>query len=67
MLLSVTRLGSGVWTNSVWVDYDGESTANTNDIITAYGIVTGTTSYATPAGGRIYMPEIHARYIDLSR
>jgi hypothetical protein len=66
MLLSVTHLGSGLWTNNVWVDYDTALAATTNDIVTIYGTVTGTTSYPSQAGGRIYVPEIHARLIDRS-
>jgi hypothetical protein len=66
MLLSVTHLGSGLWTDNVWVDYDTAPTATTNDILTVYGTVTGTTSYPSPAGGRTYVPEIHARLINRS-
>ena len=66
MLLSVTHLGSGLWTDNVWVDYDTAPTATTNDLLTVYGTVTGTTSYPNPAGDRTYVPEIHARLIDRS-
>jgi hypothetical protein len=66
MFVSVTRLRSGLWTDNVWVDYDSATTARTNDIVTVYGAVTGTTSYPSPAGGRTYVPEMRARLIDRS-
>jgi hypothetical protein len=66
MLLSVTDDGYGVWTDNVWVDYDHSTPANENDIITVYGTVTGTKSYDTQAGGSTYVPEMHARYIDMT-
>ena len=66
MLLSVTYLGSGVWTDNLWVNYDSATTATKTNDITIYGTVTGIKSYAAQAGGNTRMPEIHARYIDLT-
>lgn len=66
MLLSVTDLGYGTWTDNVWIDYNHATTANTNDIVTVYGTVAPVKSYTTQAGGDTFVPRVRARYIDLT-
>lgn len=63
MLLSVTDLGYDVWTDNVWVNYDGKIRSAEGDKVTIYGIVVGTKEYETQIGGQTYVPEIDARYI----
>jgi hypothetical protein len=63
MLLSVTDLGYGFWTDEVWVNYDGHVAGAEGDMITIYGVVTGSKSYETQIGGERYVPEIDARYL----
>lgn len=64
MLLSVTDEGYGYWTDNVWVNYTGKTSANEDDIVTVYGTVVGSTSYETQIGGETYVPEIDAKYIE---
>jgi hypothetical protein len=63
MLLSVTDLGYDVWTDNVWVNYQGNIGSVEGDRITIYGVVVGTKEYETQIGGSTYVPEIDARYI----
>jgi hypothetical protein len=63
MLLSVTDLGYGVWTDEIWVNYNGHIAGADGDSITVYGIVNGSKSYKTQIGGERYVPEISAKYI----
>lgn len=63
MLLSVTDLGYDVWTDNVWVNYEGNIRSAEGDKLTIYGVVVGTKEYETQIGGQTYVPEIDARYI----
>jgi hypothetical protein len=63
MLLSVTNLGYDVWTDNIWVNYDGSIDSVEGDKITVYGVVVGTKQYDTQIGGSTYVPEVDARYI----
>jgi hypothetical protein len=64
MLLSVTEVGYGIWTDNVWVDYNGSNPYVAKNIVSVYGTVTGTKSYQTQVGGSTYVPEVHAKYIE---
>jgi hypothetical protein len=63
MLLYVTDLGYDVWTDQIWVNYNGRVRGAEGDKLTVYGNVVGTRSYETQAGGETYVPEIDAKYI----
>ena len=63
MLLSVTDEGYGFWTDNVWIDYDGTIEGAEEDIITVYGVVKGSVSYETQAGGETYVPRVKAEYV----
>ena len=63
MLLSVTDEGYGLWTDEIWVDYHQPVNSAKDDIITVYGMVTGTKTYDTQIGGTRYVPQIDAKYI----
>lgn len=64
ILLSVTDDGYGVWTDNVYVTYDGSTPANTNDVVTIYGRVQQEQTYTSQAGYDITVPAVHAKYID---
>lgn len=63
ILLSVTDQGYGFWDDNVYVTYDGEISGAEDDMLTAYGTMTGTESYDTQAGGNTTVPRMHAKYI----
>jgi hypothetical protein len=63
MLLYVTDLGYDIWSDQVWVNYDGHVRGAQGDKLTIYGTVVGTKSYETQIGGETYVPEIDAIYI----
>jgi hypothetical protein len=63
LLLSVTDEGYGLWTDEVWVNYNGKVQGAEEDLLTVYGIVRGSKSYETQIGGERYVPEIDAKYI----
>jgi hypothetical protein len=54
MLLSVTNLGYDVWTDNVWVNYEGSIRGAEGDKVTIYGVVAGTKEYDTQIGGQTY-------------
>lgn len=64
MLLSITNLGYGYWTDQVAVAYYGKIDAYEEDVITVYGTVTGAFSYKSRAGWDITVPGVLARYVD---
>lgn len=63
MLLYVTDLGYDIWSDQIWVNYTGHVRGAQGDKLTVYGVVVGTRSYETQAGGETYVPEVNARYI----
>lgn len=63
MLLSVTNLGYGVWTDEIWVNYEGHIAGAEGDTITVYGVVAGARSYETQIGGERFVPEVTSRYL----
>lgn len=64
ILLAVTDEGYGLWTDNIWVDYDGEIDSAEEDVITVHGTVKGEKSYDTQIGGETYVPQIKAKYIE---
>lgn len=64
MLLSVTSLGYGYWTDNVAVAYYGKIDAYEEDVIAIYGDVTGAFSYKSRAGWDITVPGVLAKYVD---
>lgn len=62
ILLYVTDLGYDIWSDQIWVNYTGHVRGAQGDQLTVYGVVVGTRSYETQAGGETYVPEIDARY-----
>jgi hypothetical protein len=64
MRLNVTDEGYGLWTDDVWVDYEGEIESAQDDIVTVYGTITGEKSYDTEIGGSRSIPQVEMRYIE---
>jgi hypothetical protein len=64
MLLSVTDLGYDIYTDNVWVNYEGKVNGAEDDMLTVYGTVVGSKSYDTQIGGETYVPEIDAKFIE---
>jgi hypothetical protein len=64
MLLSVTDEGYGLWTDNIYVEYEGSIAAAEDDVITVLGTVQGQYSYETQIGGETFVPHVQARYID---
>lgn len=63
MLLYTEHLGYDVWTDHIWVNYEGRVKGVEGDELTVYGIVRGFRSYETQIGGETFVPEIDAVYI----
>ena len=64
MLLSVSDQGYGFWDDNIWVNYEGHISGAEEDVITVYGVITGSKSYETQIGGETYVPRMRARYVD---
>jgi hypothetical protein len=66
MLVSVTDEGYGIWDDNVWVDYDASAPVHgaEEDLVTVYGVVKGSKSYDTQAGGSTFVPRVRAVYTD---
>ena len=65
MLVYVTDLGYGIWSDLVWVNYPpGSVKGAADDIVTFWGRVVGGRSYETQIGGENFVPEVDARYVD---
>jgi hypothetical protein len=64
LLLAVTDDGSGLWTDNLYVEYEGAIPAAEDDVVTVLGTVRGQVSYRTQTGGRMSVPHVQARSID---
>jgi hypothetical protein len=64
MRLQVTDQGYGIWTDDIWVDYEGTTSATREDVITVYGTMTGVKTYETQIGGERSIPQMSAKYIN---
>jgi len=65
MLVNVTDMGYGFWSDLVWVNYlPGQVSGAADDIVTFWGRVVGGRSYDTQIGGQNFVPEIDARFIE---
>lgn len=64
MRLQVTDQGYEIWTDDIWVDYEGTTSATRDDVVTVYGTMTGVKTYETQIGGERSIPEMSAKYID---
>jgi hypothetical protein len=51
MLLSVTDEGYGLWSDNIWVNYEGTIRGAEDDVITVYGTITGDESYEPARAG----------------
>jgi hypothetical protein len=56
MLLYVTDLGYDIWSDQIWVNYEGSVRGAEGDKLTVYGTVTGIKSYETQIGARPMSP-----------
>lgn len=63
MLVAVTNEGYDIWDDNVWIDYFGNVQGAEGDQITVYGVIKGSKSYETQAGGQTFVPRIKAVYI----
>jgi hypothetical protein len=63
MLLYVTDAGYDIWSDQIWVNYEGRVRGAEGDKLTVYGTVVGSKSYETQIGGETYVPEVDAKYI----
>ncbi|MEW5954021.1 MAG: hypothetical protein AB1815_09895 [Bacillota bacterium] len=64
MLLSITDLGYGVWTDEVAVFYDGTADVYEEDVITIWGTVSGKFEYESVAGWNLAVPGVLAMYVE---
>jgi hypothetical protein len=64
VLLAVTDEGYGLWTDNIWVNYNGKVQGAEDDMLTVYGTVVGSKSYETQIGGETYVPEIDAQILE---
>jgi tetratricopeptide (TPR) repeat protein len=62
MLVEVTHLGYGVYTDTVMVVYDGTIDIFEDDVITFWGEVLGSQTYKSVAGWNITVPKIDGMY-----
>jgi hypothetical protein len=58
MLLSVTNLGYGVYTNNVYITYSGHTDAVEGDIVTVYGQMSGSYTYTSQANYQLTVPSM---------
>jgi hypothetical protein len=67
ILLSVTQLNGG-WSTSdlIFVTYKSQTPFKKGDVITVYGDVSGTYNYISVSLGKLTLPKITARYIELT-
>lgn len=67
--LNVTEGEFGLWTDTIYVNYhrtEGEDRILEDDIITLWGTVLGLKEYESVFGLPVVVPEIDARYIDIT-
>ena len=62
--VSVTRDKYGLWSDAVWVNYNGPRVLE-NDIIEFWGKVKGLKTYEAVLGNSVTVPEIDAIYLDV--
>lgn len=53
-----------IWSDNIWVNYGQHVKAAEKDIVTVYGEITGQKEYDTQIGGKTYVPEMTAKYIE---
>lgn len=65
--INVTQ-GEYLWSDTVYVTYklpEGSPRILEDDIVTFYGICTGTETYTTVLGSSVTIPSVEAQYIDI--
>ncbi|WP_048189858.1 hypothetical protein [Methanobacterium sp. SMA-27] len=67
IVMSVTQVNGG-WSNTdlIYVTYKSQTNLKRGDIITVYGAVSGTYNYISVTLGRLVLPKIIARDIELT-
>lgn len=65
MLLQVTNLSHGIWTDNVAIMYYGIVPAYEDDIITVFGEINGFYSYQSVSGWNITVPSLVGKYIEI--
>lgn len=63
--LNVTPGDYGYWKDTIYIYYDGKTTALDESIINIYGEVIGKYTYESQAGWNIALPLIHVKYIEV--
>lgn len=61
--ISVTSLGYGYYSDTLWVEYDGITEFATDDVVRFWGLVAGDHCYTSQMGANICLPSIQAKYI----
>ena len=65
--VSITNDGYGFWTDTIYVVLQGTTPAVENSIVDIYGTVAGSYTYTSEANYKITLPEVDARYVDVSQ
>jgi hypothetical protein len=63
--VDVTNLGSGLYTDTIWLDVNPSQTGDVfrDTIIKFWGDVVGPYTYTSVTGAQITIPEVNARYV----
>jgi hypothetical protein len=67
MIISVTDDGYGYWSDNLWVDVDPAAAQNVfqKSVIQVWGTVVGAYTYTTTQNGKLTIPEVDVKYVQL--